>query len=86
MKHTLLTLSFLILTMGLLTLSFQQAGACKVDDALKTGQVCPNVSKAANKPCSKRTAVKKVKRSTPEPIASDIDIPISPISRFILLQ
>ena len=88
MKNKLIKLSLLIFTMSVIISSRQNAGACNYDENLiqDEGGLNNYPGYAASLLCKQTRAAKTKKQRTQSEALSDSDLPLSPISRFILLQ
>ena len=88
MKNKLIKLSLLIFTMSVIISSRQNAGASNYNENLIKDEDglnnCPGY--AASLLCKQTRAAETKKQRTQSEALSDSDLPLSPISRFILLQ
>jgi hypothetical protein len=88
MKHIIIKLSFLFVTMGVLTSSKEDTGLNKANQCLNDDHIClPGGNEyAVNISCKQTMVVQEKKVSAYTTRDEDNEISLSPISRFILLQ
>ncbi|MEP7110122.1 MAG: hypothetical protein ABI760_19155 [Ferruginibacter sp.] len=88
MKHIIINLSLVFLTMSVLTSSRENAGINNANNLLKNNHACLHKSKgyAIDLTCKQTPVVRGKSEDTPVAPVADNEVPLSPISRFILLQ
>lgn len=88
MKYKITKLAFVFLAMSVLTTTTTNGGGNKSKGIVNDAHMCLQAKKkfALNIECKKKLLLEEKAGGEFTEADSDIDIPISPISRFILLQ
>lgn len=88
MKNKSIKLSLLIFMLSVLISSRQDAGACKPDETLKKNFKCLEVFSgyAASLIWKQKKEAETKEKINQNDALTDIEMPLSPISHFIILQ
>lgn len=88
MKMKILQLAFLFLLVSVITSSRENSPANTKSETVTCKNTCPATGNeyAVNTICKKAALVKEIEKTEAEATAADNELPLTPISRFILLQ